>query len=244
MLQLPELPALVAEVETRTVGRSGLDRLAAAERVADELQELGARLVGYFVEQARAGGSSWSEIGAHLGISKQAAQQRYAPPRLRLTVSDLVDAGALVRLTGRTRDALTRAEQHAARLASPAVAPQHLLLAILDDADTLAAQALERLGADRDALHAALSTPAATPGTAATPAGPLPLSNTARRVLENATAQALKLSHNYVGTEHLLLGLTHDQHEATSKILARQGVTRERASDAVRAVIDDYLQHR
>ncbi|WP_194240114.1 Clp protease N-terminal domain-containing protein [Amycolatopsis sp. YIM 10] len=239
---LPDLPTLIAEVDSRAVGGGALDRIAAAERVADELNGLGTRLIGYFVEQARAEGVSWSEIGTHLGISRQAAQQRYAPPRFQLTVSDLVNAGALVRLTGRTRDALARAEGHAARLDNATVDPQHLLLAILDDTDTLAIQALDRLDVDRDALRAAL-TAAAAPSTSGA-AGPLPLGAAARRVLETATTQALKLSHNYVGTEHLLLGLTHTQRDTVAQVLANHGATRDRTRDAVRDTLNAYLQGR
>jgi ClpA/ClpB-like protein len=238
MSPLPDLSTLIAEVDSRAVGGHGADRLLAAERVATELNALGARLVGYFVEQARAQGNSWADLGSHLGISKQAAQQRYAPPRFRLTVADLVDAGALVRLTERTRAALTRAEQHAGRLGNATVDPHHLLLAILDDADTLAVQALDHLGVDRPALRAALGTPA----TAAAKTGALPLSGTARGVLETALTEALKLNHNYVGTEHLLLGLARAQRDPAGQILAEHGVTLDRARDAVRAVIDAYLQ--
>lgn len=239
MPQLPDLSTLIAEVEGRAAGGGELDYLLTAERVADDLGALGARLVGYYVEQARAQGSSWGEIGAHLGISKQAAQQRYAPQRLRLTVSDLAGAGALVRFTARTRDALTRAEQYAGQLGSATVDPQHMLLAILDDTSTLAAQSLDRLGADRDALRVSLSTPEnpATPDQT----GPLPLSSAARRVLEAAITEALRLQHNYVGTEHLLLGMARSQRDPIGQILARHGIAYEQARAAVRAVIDAYL---
>jgi hypothetical protein len=236
---LPDLSALIAEVESRAAGGGDLDHLLTAERVAGDLDALAARLIGYYVEHARAQGSSWAEIGAHLGISKQAAQQRYASQRLRLTFSDLVQAGALVRFTARTRDALTRAEQHADQLGSATVDPQHMLLAILDDTSTLAAQALDRLGADRDALRASLTTPEhpETPDQT----GPPPLSSAARRVLDAAVTQALRLQHNYVGTEHLLLAMAHTPADPTGQILATHGVAYDQARAAVRAVIDAYL---
>ncbi len=245
--ELPDLSSLIAELDARTadVDRGDsepgdLRRLAAAEEIADELTALGARLVGYYVEQARARGNSWADIGGHLGISRQAAQQRYAPARFQLTVGDLIATGALDRLTDRTRAALVRAEQHATRLGSGVVEPGHVLLAMLDD-DTLAVQALERLEVDTAGIRNALQgvQAAAPPRLVSTPLG-----TPARRLLETALVQALKLNHNYIGTEHLLLALAHTPDDPAARLLADRGVTYDRAREAVQAVIDEYLRRR
>lgn len=241
MPELPDLPSLITELDARTADGSDLDRLAAAEEIADELAALGARLVGYYVEQARTRGNSWTDIGGHLGISRQAAQQRYAPARFRLTLSDLIGTGGLNRLSERTRVTLLRAEQHAGRLGSATVEPAHVLLAMLDDHDTLAAQALDRLDADTAGLHAVLDAPQdiTSPCTVSPPLG-----TNARRLLETALTQALKLNHNYVGTEHLLLALAYMHNDPASQLLADRGVTYDRAREAVHAVIDEYLRRR
>ena len=238
---LPDLPALIAELDSRTADDGDLNRLAAAEEIADALSALGARLVGYYVEQARTRGNSWADIGTHLGISRQAAQQRYAPARFQLTVGDLIGTGGLSRVTERTRATLIRAEQHAARLGSTTVEPGHVLLALLDDHDTLAAQALDLLKADTADLRTTLDTSQdpVSPHTAAPP-----LDTATRRLLETALTQALKLSHNYVGTEHLLLALAYTHNDPTAQLLADRGVTYDRAREAVHAVIDEYLRHR
>jgi hypothetical protein len=81
-----------------------------------ELGRLGDRLIGYFVEQARAEGFSWTDIGEYLGVSRQAAQQRYTARRSTLSLDDLVQAGAFQRLAPRARTALTNAVEHARRL--------------------------------------------------------------------------------------------------------------------------------
>ncbi|MEY9909025.1 hypothetical protein ABIA35_005259 [Catenulispora sp. MAP12-49] len=252
--ELPDLPSLIAELDARTAAGDGgsdndtgtgtgtdLDRLAAAEQIADELSALGARLVGYYVEQARARGSSWADIGNHLGISRQAAQQRYAPARFQLTLSDLLGTGGLSRVTERTRATLLRAEQHAGRLGSATVEPRHVLLAMLDDHDTLAAQALDLLKVDTADLRAALDTPH---GTASSRTVAPPLGTPARRLLETALAQALKLNHNYVGTEHLLLAVAHTPNDPAAQALADRGVGYEQAREAVHAAIDEYLRRR
>ena len=241
MPDLPDLSALITELDARTGAAGDLDRLVAAEEIADQLSALGARLVGYYVEQARTRGNSWADIGGHLGISRQAAQQRYAPARFQLTLSDLIGTGGLTHLTDRTRATLVRAEQHAGRLGGTTVEPGHVLLAMLEDDDTLAVQALRRLDVDTSELHAALDSPqdAAFARTVAPPLG-----TPARRLLETALTQALKLNHNYVGTEHLLLALAYTHNDPAAQLLADRGVTYDRAREAVHAVIDAYLRHR
>lgn len=241
MPDLPDLASLITDLDARIGDAGDLDRLAAAEEIADELSALGARLVGYYVEQARAHGNSWTDIGAHQGISRQAAQQRYAPARFQLTLSDLITTGSLKHLTERTRATLLRAEQHAGRRGSATVEPAHVLLAMLDDHDTLASQALGRLDVDTTELRRALDPPQDTafPRTVSPP-----LSTPARRLLETALTQALKLNHNYVGTEHLLLALAYTHNDPAAQLLADQGVTYDRAREAVHGVIDEYLRSR
>lgn len=79
MARLPELRDLVRLViqESVILDRDPLERIAVAEDVAAELGRLGDRLIGYFVEDARAQGYSWTDIGTHLGLTRQGAQQRY-----------------------------------------------------------------------------------------------------------------------------------------------------------------------
>src|SRR5207253_11357765 len=82
------LADLVAAVERRQPD-GPLAALAAAEAVAADLVAIGDRLIGFYVERARHAGHSWAEIGSHVGISRQAAQQRFAPRWGSLTVADL-----------------------------------------------------------------------------------------------------------------------------------------------------------
>jgi hypothetical protein len=72
-------PALITEVGRRAAG-SPLDEIEAALAVSDELQSGADELVGHFVTQARHAGCSWTEIGQRLGVSKQAARQRFVRP--------------------------------------------------------------------------------------------------------------------------------------------------------------------
>jgi hypothetical protein len=62
----------------RAHSERGLDQLAAAVIHAEDWLRLADQLLDYFVDQARRAGTPWAEIGAHLGVSRQAAQKRFA----------------------------------------------------------------------------------------------------------------------------------------------------------------------
>src|SRR5256885_16340532 len=72
-----DLGRLVKWVEARTRRRSELERLLVAVEVGGDLETAKDELVGHFVEQARASGATWVQIGEQLGVTKQAAQQRH-----------------------------------------------------------------------------------------------------------------------------------------------------------------------
>jgi hypothetical protein len=233
-MAVPDLESLVAEVD----GGDPLDRLDAAERLADDLRGLADRLVGRFVDDARTAGCSWADIGDHLQISRQAAQQRYTPRWSSLDLADLAAAGRLSRYTEKARAVLVRADGLARDLGHADVAPAHLLAAVLDG-DNVAVQALRALGADPARLRRAAAR-AIGRGTA-TGDRPVPVGAPARRCLEATLAEALQLGHNYIGTEHLLLGLLHDDGIAT---LAGRKVTLDGARGAVRACLEAVVRAR
>src|SRR6476659_4763319 len=63
----------------KKVHTDALDQLSDAVIAADHLGEVADHLIGHFVDQARRSGASWSDIGASMGVSKQAAQKRFVP---------------------------------------------------------------------------------------------------------------------------------------------------------------------
>ncbi|MEV4568627.1 Clp protease N-terminal domain-containing protein [Nonomuraea sp. NPDC049419] len=238
MPELPDLTVLLSIVEERSEGTDPLSRLTVAEGVLSELEGVGDRLLGYLVELARAEGCSWSDIGDHLGISRQAAQQRYGRRWSSLTMADLAHSGAFDRYTGRAKQTLERAEAHARRRGATAVGVDHLLLGILDDPQTLAVRAIAAQGADPAALRADLEQQLAEgPGSPAT----LPIGADARRALQAALVETAELRHNYVGTEHMLLGLLR---EKSIGLLRERGVMLEPTRAAVRAALEAILRAR
>ena len=240
----PDGPAaladLVAAVERRHPDGS-LAALAAAEAVAAELVALGDRLIGFYVERARHDGHSWAEIGAHVGISRQAAQQRFAPRWGSLTVDDLLAAGGLERATGRLRTTLHAAEDAARSRRHDAIEEGHLLLAVLDAGDALAAKAIRAVGVDGADL--ARRVDAALEGHE-TGDGVPPLGVEARRCLGRAATTALSMGHNYVGTEHLLLGIAATPDPELAAALAAAGLSSVQLRAAIGALLDALLRAR
>ncbi|MFI6439116.1 Clp protease N-terminal domain-containing protein [Streptomyces sp. NPDC050759] len=242
MPPLPDLNELFDNIDGIDGLETSLDRLLAAEGVASYLNWLSDRLVGCLVEEVRAEGYSWADIGEQLGISRQGAQQRYAPRQESVTLQDLFHIGALKRLTVRARESLDGAEAYAVRSGAAAVTPQHLLLALLDDEDSLATRALHSCEFSLAAIRRELEEEPASDRPA--PSRPPTVSGALRKCFDASFAQAMSLGHNYVGTEHLLLGITHERRNPAAQALASAGVTPQSARDAVVSAISDYLQSR
>ena len=78
MEQMPvRLDELIGYVKSQD--GTALDHVSAAVRISEHLDELADHLIGHFVDQARRSGASWTEIGASMGVTKQAAQKRFVP---------------------------------------------------------------------------------------------------------------------------------------------------------------------
>src|SRR6516165_2372498 len=84
-MEVLSLPGLVREVGRRA-GDSPLDRVEAALAIGEELASGADALIGHFVAEARQAGCSWTQIGERMGVSKQAARQRFTllPGRARM----------------------------------------------------------------------------------------------------------------------------------------------------------------
>jgi hypothetical protein len=234
-----ELSVLIERVNSLAGDRGALEKIATAEELTAELGRLGDRLIGYFVEQARAEGFSWTDIGEHLGVSRQAAQQRYTARRSTLSLDDLVRAGAFQRLAPRAQTALTNAVEHARRLSHATITPTGILLGILDDPEALAVKVIAALGGDRERIRAAVESAPAESSESPTV---IPVDPEARRALGKAMSEALDLGHNYLGTEHLLLGILHDPQTVPGRVLLDAGISLENARSTVQDIIADVLR--
>ncbi|MFY1692428.1 Clp protease N-terminal domain-containing protein [Plantactinospora sp. WMMB782] len=247
MERLPvRLDDLVEYVRRQHPAGDPLDRVADAVLVGEYLGDLADHLIGHFVDRARRSGASWTEIGQSMGVSKQAVQKRFVTRRAEQ--DDAIPAGVLARFTDRARNVVTQAQAEARYAGSAEVGTEHLLLGILHEPAGLAGRAITALGASAEQIRAGVpgTAPAPTAADARTPAEPvrpgepvrpaegsghLPFSAGAKQVRDRTFAEALRLGHNYVGTEHILLGLLATEDEPGARILVELGVTRSRAEE-------------
>jgi hypothetical protein len=203
-----------------------LAQLEQASRLRDEVAELTDAVLGHFVDQARRAGCSWSQIGDALGVSKQAAQQKHTSRSLPME-----------RLTPRTSLAIERAAQEARRLQHTYVGTEHLLLGILAVPECLAAKLLLGSGVTAEALEAHVLA-LVGPGAGSTePEAPLPHTPRATSCLIGMLEVALRLGHNYIGTEHLLLSLYREPEGIAARFLQANRLPEE----ATRAKVVEAL---
>ncbi|CAJ1583632.1 Clp protease N-terminal domain-containing protein [[Mycobacterium] wendilense] len=201
------------------VHSDALDQLTDAVLAAEHLGEVADHLIGHFVDQARRSGASWTDIGKSMGVTKQAAQKRFVPK------ADTMDPNeGFNRFTPRARNAVVAA-QNAARAAGHAeITPEHLILGLLEDPASLAMTLLQRQRADLDELRGLAPV---GPGDAEGPEL-IPFNSAAKKALELTFREALRLGHNYIGTEHMLLALLECENDSPEPgPLHRVGIDKE-----------------
>jgi hypothetical protein len=215
----------------KTVHAEPLEQLTDAVLAAESLGEIADHLIGHFVDQARRSGASWTDIGKCMGVTKQAAQKRFVP-KVTDFESALDPNAGFGRFTPRARNVVVGAQNKAHEAGNPEITPAHLLLALFDDPENLAAKLLAGQGVDAGAVANAVTLPARTDGKM--PAL-IPFDGPAKKALELTFRQALRLGHNYVGTEHIALALFEAAHDDGP--LHTLGADRERfESDLVDAL--------
>jgi hypothetical protein len=215
-----------------------LGNVSDAFAVSTQLDEQADALIGYFVDQARHSGLSWSQIGGAMGVSKQAAQKRFVPPATR--VADLMPQSVqpFSRFTARAARTLAAA----ANLAAPGAAgAAHLAAALPTEPQGLAALVIAKAGVTPEQLYAAVGAGPAERAENASPAEllELTLDESAKEALKGALKSALRLGHNYIGTEHMLLGLLSVS-GPTADVLTALGLSQERGEELVAAEIATF----
>jgi ATP-dependent Clp protease ATP-binding subunit ClpC len=139
------------------------------------------------------------------------------------------------RFTERARHTVVLAQEEARDLNHTYIGTEHLLLGLLRESDGIAAQSLRRLGVGlkdvRDDVLALIGRGDQTPS------GHVPFTPRAKKVLELSLREALQLGHNYIGTEHILLGLVREGEGVAAHVLVQRGAPLDR----VRAAVNDEL---
>ncbi len=134
------------------------------------------------------------------------------------------------KFTDRVRRVMFLAREEASRLQHDAIGTEHLLLALLREGEGIAATVLMNLGLDLDAIRQAVENMVAHTGGTLT-IGEIPFTSNAKRVLELSVDEARQMGHNYVGTEHLLLGLIREGEGVAAKVLMDMGVDRKKVRE-------------
>ncbi len=143
------------------------------------------------------------------------------------------------RFTERAQDAAARAYEILQRYGHNQVDTEHILLALLEQADGVIPQLLERLSVDVDAMRQRLdeillASPKAAIYGGGT--GQVFITPRVKRIIDTANEEANRLKDEYISTEHIFLAILSERNTAVAKILADVGVTKERVYDAIKDV--------
>src|SRR5690349_24485962 len=191
-MEVVSLPGLVREVGRRA-GDSPLDRVEAALAIGEELASSADELIGHFVTEARQAGCSWTQIGERIGVSKQAARQRFT------LQSAPVSSGRPEPQT-RLVACLEAAAREAAADGAAEIGTHHQLLGLYEEG--VAAAILEKIGIRADEVRRTAREMFPAGGE---PGEHLPPESAeASEAIGGAAAVARRVGVNYVGPEHLL----------------------------------------
>ncbi len=130
------------------------------------------------------------------------------------------------------------AQEHAKRLNHDYLGSEHLLLAITDVEDSIAAQALKKLNVDLRKLRMIIED-AIGVGQSMMLLGELPLSSQAKKIIGYAVEEAHKMGLNYIGSEHLMLALVKDEEGIGARILSSMGVRYQNLKEVVMKLLGD-----
>src|SRR5262249_16301262 len=127
------------------------------------------------------------------------------------------------RFTDRARKVMQLANQEAQRFNHEYIGTEHILLGLVKEGSGVAGAALTRFGIDLGKVRSEVEK-IIQEGPDAVLMGKLPLTPRSKKVIEYSIEEARNLNHNYVGTEHLLLGLLHEQEGVAAQVLMNLGL--------------------
>ena len=130
------------------------------------------------------------------------------------------------RFTDRARRVVVLAQEEARMLNHNYIGTEHLLLGLIHEGEGVAAKALESLGISLEAARQQVEEIIGQGQQA--PSGHIPFTPRAKRILELSLREALQLGHNYIGTEHILLGIVCEGEGVAAQVLVRLGADSNR----------------
>ncbi|WP_327405852.1 hypothetical protein OG194_41400 [Streptomyces sp. NBC_01288] len=224
------LADLIARLDEELPDTDELARVSEARLRAQTLSDLGDQLIDHYVSKAKQVGASWTEIGDAIGVSKQAAQQRHAP-------------GPFERYTNLNRHSIVLAQEAARTHRHDSIGTEHLLLGLLGEPRGLAYEVLvakaESEQRVRDAIEEALP-----PAGEKMLRGHIAFRPESKEAIGQARSAAAGLGHDWVGTEHALLGLIRVEESPAAQILRDLGFTSDELHETVTTEIANRLAAR
>ncbi|MFD2839962.1 ATP-dependent Clp protease ATP-binding subunit [Populibacterium corticicola] len=142
------------------------------------------------------------------------------------------------RFTDRARRVVVLAQEEARMLNHNYIGTEHILLGLIHEGEGVAAKALESLGISLEAVRSQV-TEIIGEGQQA-PSGHIPFTPRAKKVLELSLREALQLGHNYIGTEHILLGLIREGEGVAAQVLTKLGADLTRVRQQVIQLLSGY----
>ena len=142
------------------------------------------------------------------------------------------------RFTDRARRVLVLAQEEARLLNHSFIGTEHILLGLIHEGEGLAAKALESLGISLEAVREKVEETIGPAGSA--PTGSPPFTPRAKKVLELSLREALQLGHNYIGTEHMLLGLVREGEGVAAQVLMSLGADLSRVRQQVIQLLSGF----
>jgi ATP-dependent Clp protease ATP-binding subunit ClpA len=142
------------------------------------------------------------------------------------------------RFTDRARRVVVLAQEEARMLNHNYIGTEHILLGLIHEGEGVAAKALESLGISLEAVRQQVEEIIGQGQQA--PSGHIPFTPRAKKVLELSLREALQLGHNYIGTEHILLGLIREGEGVAAQVLVRLGADLNRVRQQVIQLLHGY----
>ena len=155
-------------------------------------------------------------------LSRRLMSRVRTVPRVIIRSQRETDSG-FDRFTGRARTVLTLAQDEAKRLGHNYIGTEHLLLGLIRERRGVAGRMLHDMGVHLPATRSAVE--AVVGRGSVTSVGEMHLTCRAKRALEQATKEASELRHDFVGTEHLLLGMLREGEGVAAQMLRPMGIT-------------------
>ena len=142
------------------------------------------------------------------------------------------------RFTDRARRVVVLAQEEARLLNHNYIGTEHILLGLIHEGEGVAAKALESLGISLESVRGQVEDIIGQGGSS--PSGHIPFTPRAKKVLELSLREALQLGHNYIGTEHILLGLIREGEGVAAQVLVKLGADLARVREQVIQLLSAY----